>query len=66
MKSEGQMAAKLLSGKVWEWFDPKHIPIQAEWFEWGRGQTADFYARPPTLIASNFEVLWPTDPIFLA
>ena len=24
---------------------------------------ADFFLRPPTLKASNFEALWPTDPI---
>ena len=33
----------------------------ADWFEWGRGRLADFFLRPPTLTASNFEALWPTD-----
>ena len=29
----------------------------ADWFEWGRGQAADFFLRPLTLRASNFEAL---------
>ena len=33
---------------------------------WGRGRMADFYLRPPTLTASNFAALWPTDPILIA
>ena len=66
MKSVGQKAAKLLAVKIWEWFDPRRSRIQAEWFERGQGRAADFFVRPPTLIASNFDGLWPTDPIFLA
>ena len=38
--------------------------MRAEWFEWGRGRAADFFLRPPTLKAGNFEALLCTDPIF--
>ena len=37
---------------------------QADWFSWGR--VADFFLRPPTLTASNFEATWPKDPKFWA
>ena len=40
--------------------------MSAEWFEWGRGRPADFFLRPLTLTAKNFEALWPTEPKFLA
>ena len=36
----------------------------ADCFEWSRGWTADFFLRPPTLIASKFRALKSTDPIF--
>ena len=62
----GQTAAKLLSIKLWEWFDPRQTQIWADWFKWGKGWAADFFLRPPTLTASNFAALWPTDPKFLA
>ena len=39
---------------------------RADWFEWGRGRAADFFLRPPTLKAGNFEALLCTDPIFTA
>ena len=29
--------------------------VQLEWFDKGRGRAADFFARPPTLTAGNFE-----------
>ena len=29
-------------------------------------KAVDFFLRPPTLTASNFAALWPTDPKFLA
>ena len=32
--------------------------------DWGRGRLADFFLRPPTLTASNFAALWPTDSKF--
>jgi len=62
--SLGQRAAKWPAIKLWEWFDPGTTRIRADWFESGRGQMADFFLRPPTLTASNFDALWPTDPIF--
>ena len=34
--------------------------------DWDRGRLADFFLRPPTLTASNFAALWPTDFIFTA
>ena len=42
---------------------PLAFSNQAEWFKWGQGQVADFFLRPPTLTASNFEALKPTDLI---
>ena len=60
LDSVAQKAAKLPAIKLWEWFDP------GDCFEWGWGQAADFFLRPPTLTAGNFEALWPTDPKFLA
>ena len=62
--SVGQRAAKWPTIKLWEWFDPGTTRIRADWFESGRGQMADFFLRPPYLTASNFDALWPTDPIF--
>ena len=62
LKSEGQRAAKLLAIKLWEWFDPGPTRTRADWFEWGRGQAANFFLRPSTLTAGNFEALSPKDP----
>ena len=62
--SVNQRASKLLSVKLWERFDPGRSRTRADWFESGQGQMADFFLRPPTLTASNFDALWPTDPIF--
>ena len=53
------MAAKLLAIKLW--FDPGTTRIRADRFNQGRGHVADFFMRPPTLTASNFAALWPTD-----
>ena len=64
--SLGQRAAKWLAIKLWEWFDPGTTRIRADWFERGRGQSADIFLWPPTLTAGNFEALWPTDPKFSA
>ena len=55
--SVGQRAAKLLAIKLWEWFDHGQIRIWADCFECGRGWKADFFLRPPTLIANNFAAL---------
>ena len=66
MGSGGQRAAKLLAIKLWEWFDPGTTRIRADWFDQGRGRVADFFMRPPTLTASNFAALWPTDLKFSA
>ena len=55
--SVGQRAAKLPAIKLWEWFYPARTKIRADWFECGRGCVADFFLRPPTLTASNFEAL---------
>ena len=60
------MDAKLPAIKVWEWFDFARVRTQADWFKWGRGRMADFFMRPPTLKAGNFEALWLIDPIFTA
>ena len=38
--------------------------MRADWFEWGWGRAADFFLRPPTLTASNFEALKSSDSIF--
>ena len=59
--SVGQRAAKWPAIKLWEWFDPGTTRIRADWFERGRGWSADFFLWPPTLTAGNFEALWPTD-----
>ena len=59
--SVGQRAAKLPAIKLWEWFYPARTKIRADWFECGRGCVADFFLRPPTLTASNFEALQSTD-----
>ena len=64
--SIGQWAAKLPAIKLWEWFDPGCSRTRADRFECGRGWKADFFFRPPTLTASNFAALWPTDSKFLA
>ena len=64
IRSVDQRAAKLLSVKLWEIFDPGSSWTWADWFQWG--QTADFFLRPQILTASNFQALWPTDPIFTA
>ena len=40
--------------------------MRADRFEWGRGWVADFFFKPPTLTASNFEALQPTDFKFSA
>ena len=63
MGSVGQRAAKLLSVKLWERFDPGCSWTWAYWCKSGRGQMAHFFLRPPTLTASNFEALWSTDLI---
>ena len=64
--SVDQRAAKLPVIKLWEWLDRDRIRTWAAWFEWGRGRAADFFLRPPTLKAGNFEALLCTDPIFTA
>ena len=64
--SVGQRVAKLPATKLWEWFDFARVRTRADWFEWGRGRMADFFMRPPTLKAGNFEALWLIDPIFTA
>ena len=66
LKSLGQWAAKLPAVKLWEWFNPRWNWIWANWFERGRGRMADFFLRPPTLTAGNFEALQPTDFKFSA
>ena len=55
MGSVGQRAAKLLSVKVREWFDPgpkvlAHTSVV-------KAKVSDFFLRPPTLTASNFGAL---------
>ena len=64
--SVGQRATKLPAIKNWECFDPGPPQTWADRFEWGRGRTADFFLRPPTLTVGNFEALWPKDPKFSA
>ena len=64
MEFVGQRAAKLLAIKLWEWFDFARVRTRADHFRWGRGRLADFFLRPPTLKASNFEALYSTNPIF--
>ena len=66
LKSAGQRAAKLPAIKLWEWLERARHRTRADCFKWGRGRLADFFLRPPTLTASNFAALWPTDPIFTA
>ena len=65
LKSVGQRAAKLPAIKLWEWSDPGPTRTRAEWFKWGRGRTADFFLRPPTLTAGNFEALYLRGRCFL-
>ena len=66
VKSVGQSAAKLPAIKLWEWFDPGCSRTQANRFECGQGWKADFFFRPPTLIAKNFAALSTTNPKFSA
>ena len=62
--SLGLRAAKLPAIKLWEWFELARDQIRADLFECGRGCAADFFWRPPTLTASNFEAFWSIDLIF--
>ena len=64
MGSIGQRATKLPAIKLWEWFDPGPTGIRANRFDWGWGWSADFFLRPSTLKAGNFEALSSTDSIF--
>ena len=64
--SVGQWAAKLPAIKLSEWLDRDRESNPSRLADWGRGRPADFFLRPPTLTASNFAALWPTDPKFLA
>ena len=64
--SVGQRAAKLQAIKLWEWLNRDRGPNPSRLADWGRGRLADFFLRPPTLTASNFAALWPTEPIFTA
>ena len=64
LRSVGQRTAKLLAIKLWEWFGFARNRTEADWLKWRQGRMADFFLRPPTLTASNFAALWPTDPIF--
>ena len=66
LKSVGQRAAKLPAIKLWEWLEQARHRTWADCFVWGRGRLVDFFLRPPTLTASNFAALWPTEPIFTA
>ena len=52
--------------RFWETyqFDPSRSRTRADWFECGQCRAADFFLRPPPLIASNFKALWSTDFIF--
>ena len=64
--SVGQWAAKLPAIKLSEWLDRDRESNPSRLADWGRGRLADFFLRPPTLTASNFAALWPTDPKFSA
>ena len=64
--SVGQWAAKLPAIKLSEWLDRDRESNPSRLADWGRGRPADFFLRPPTLTASNFAALWPTDPKFSA
>ena len=64
--SVGLRAVKLPAIKLWEWFNQWRTWIQADWFEWGWGQAADFFLRPPNLRDSNFKALYSTDPLSTA
>ena len=66
MGSVGQWAAKLPAIKVSEWLDHDRESNPSRLADWGRGRLAGFFLRPPTLTASNFAALWPTDSKFSA
>ena len=66
LESVGQRATNLLAIKLWEWLDRDRESNPGTLADWGRGRLADFFLRPPTLTASSFEALWPTDSKFLA
>ena len=66
LESVGQRAAKLPAIKLWEWFETVQASNPGTLADWGRGQLSDFFLRPPTLTASNFAALWPTELIFTA
>ena len=61
LESLGQRAAKLPAIKLWEWLERAKHRTQADCFEWGRGRSADFFLRSPTLTACNFKASWPKE-----
>ena len=54
IESVSQKAAKLLSIKIWKWFDPGPAHTFAL-----KAEAEDFSLRPPIFTASNFKSLWP-------
>ena len=66
LKSVGQRAAKLPAIQLLEWFDRDRQLNPGRLADWGQGRQADIFLRPPTLTATDFAALWPTDPKFLA
>ena len=62
MGSVDQRAAKVLAIKLWEWFDS----AQTLMVRVGPGSGGRLFMRSPTLTASNFAALWPTDLKFSA
>ena len=65
-ESVDQRASKLLTVKLYKWFGPGQTWTRAKGACMAEmAESADFFLRPATLTAGNFNVIWPRDLKFL-